>query len=113
MQFNYKIRLYSFLFKTILTITREYNVKASYNEYFFNVLVVVMVMDEDSKYARPVAHLYKGQTFGVSYIFITVKRKHFFITCLRILIPILKDLYNERLAQVLFRYLNCMVHRLL
>ncbi|KAL4227119.1 hypothetical protein ACF0H5_015092 [Mactra antiquata] len=26
--------------------------------------VVVMVMDEDSKYARPVAHLYKGQTFG-------------------------------------------------
>ncbi|XP_045164864.2 uncharacterized protein LOC123528874 [Mercenaria mercenaria] len=26
--------------------------------------VVVMVMDEESKYARPVAHLYKGQTFG-------------------------------------------------
>ena len=29
------------------------------------VSVVVMVMDEDSKYARPVAHLYKGQTFGM------------------------------------------------
>lgn len=28
--------------------------------------VIVMVMDEESKYARPVAHLYKGQTFGVS-----------------------------------------------
>ena len=38
------------------------------------VAVVVMVMDEDSKYARPVAHLYKGQTFGVSsYIYFTAK----------------------------------------
>ena len=26
-----------------------------------------MVMDTESKYARPVAHLYKGQTFGVSF----------------------------------------------
>ena len=36
------------------------------NRYVVMVSVVVMVMDEDSKYARPVAHLYKGQTFGVS-----------------------------------------------
>ena len=44
------------------------------NRYVVMVSVVVMVMDEDSKYARPVAHLYKGQTFGVSsYIYFTAK----------------------------------------
>ena len=34
---------------------------------FFLHLVVVMVMDTEAKFARPVAHLYKGQTFGVGY----------------------------------------------
>ena len=32
------------------------------------VSVVVMVMDMENKFARPVAHLYKGQTFGVCII---------------------------------------------
>ncbi|XP_052781786.1 uncharacterized protein LOC128218217 isoform X2 [Mya arenaria] len=37
---------------------------ASAYYFILSGAVVVMVMDEESKYARPVAHLYKGQTFG-------------------------------------------------
>ena len=34
------------------------------------ISVVVMVMDMENKFARPVAHLYKGQTFGVSITYV-------------------------------------------
>ena len=38
--------------------------------YLFSV--VVMVMDTENKFARAVAHLYKGQTFGVSEVFLSL-----------------------------------------
>ena len=46
------------------------NILVEYCIYYF-VSVVVMVMDTENKFARAVAHLYKGQTFGVSKVFIS------------------------------------------
>ena len=41
----------------------EHNLQLTYTIFIFSV--VVMVMDTENKFARAVAHLYKGQTFGV------------------------------------------------